>query len=77
MAVENTLISKQKKYAEKHLNGETTLYLGQGDIIRLRELFGFNSIPRYVLIAPDGKVVDDNYLFHDLTNFLKQEGILF
>lgn len=34
------------------------------EYMALRELFRFNGIPRYVLVAPNGKILDDDFKMH-------------
>ncbi|WP_158656020.1 TlpA disulfide reductase family protein [Sphingobacterium sp. HMA12] len=38
----------------------------------LRELFKFNGIPRYVLMDPDGRIRNDDFQMHNLTNELSK-----
>lgn len=37
------------------------------DYLRLRQLFKFNGIPRYVLIGRDGQVLNDDFPMHNFT----------
>lgn len=48
-------------YVEKHLKGEAVYRIPSSDYQRLRELFGFNGIPHYVLIGREGEVLSGNY----------------
>lgn len=50
-----------KEYVEKHLKGEAVYRIPSSDYQRLRELFSFNGIPRYVLIGRNGEVLSDDY----------------
>lgn len=44
-----------KEYVEKNLKGEAVYRIPSSDYQRLRELFSFNGIPRYILVGRDGK----------------------
>lgn len=59
--------SPQKSYenfiAEQDL--QYTHRLSDDDFHLLRQLFKFNGIPRYVLIDPDGKVLNDDFPMHN------------
>ena len=63
------------KYVDKYLNGEESHRLDQSDFNRLRDLFNFNGIPRYILIDRDGTVLDDNYMPYNLEKDLSSRGI--
>lgn len=63
------------KYVDQYLNGEESLRLDQSDFNRLRDLFNFNGIPRYILIDRDGTVLDDNYMPCNLEKDLSSRGI--
>lgn len=61
-------------YVARNLAGEECHYLSEQDYRRMRELFGFNGIPRYVLISPDGMVADDNFISFNLKETLERNG---
>lgn len=63
------------KYVVQYLNGEESHRLDQSDFNRLRDLFNFNGIPRYILIDRDGTVLDDNYMPYNLEKDLSGKGI--
>lgn len=66
--------SNYDSYVAKHLAGEESHYLSARDYRRMRELFGFNGIPRYVLVGPDCTIVDDNFVCYNLKHTLEQNG---
>lgn len=51
-----------KEYVEKNLKGEAVYRIPSSDYQRLRELFSFNGIPRYILVGRDGKIISNDYL---------------
>lgn len=63
-------------YVEKNLKGENVMRLPEDKMILLRELFGFNGIPRYVLFNPAGEVVNSNYDLDNFWELLEEEGII-
>lgn len=67
--------SRYKDFVTKYLDGETTYRISESDFHLLRDLFAFSGIPRYVLIGPDGKVLDSDFKFHTMKRDLKQYGI--
>ena len=64
-----------EKYVAANLAGETTHRISATDFNRLRDLFGFNGIPHYVLLDRDGKVLSDNFTHHQLRETLKGYGV--
>lgn len=63
------------EYVAENLDGEISYYLTGTEFNRLRDLFGFSGIPRYVLIDRDGKVVNGNFPIYDITNQLQPHGV--
>ena len=45
----------------ENLSNDICLRISISDFNRLRSLFNFAGIPRYVLIMPDGRVADSNF----------------
>lgn len=68
-------MSAYDKYVSEHLQGETVHRLSDSDFNRLRDLFKFSGIPHYVLLGPDGKVLNENLRFHSLSDLLSEYGI--
>lgn len=64
-----------EKYVAANLAGETTHRISATDFNRLRDLFGFNGIPHYVLLDRDGKVLNDNFTHSQLRETLKGYGV--
>ncbi len=52
-----------KKYVAEWLADEETVCVPVSEFARLQELFGFNGIPHYETIAPDGRRVCDDLKF--------------
>lgn len=50
-----------REYVEKNLKGEAVFRIPTSDYQRLRELFGFNGIPRYMLVGREGEIISDDY----------------
>lgn len=46
------------EYVEKNLKGEESCRISDDDNLRLMSLFGFNAIPHYELVAPDGRIIE-------------------
>lgn len=69
-------IDAYNKYVGLNLQGEDVMRLPSSDMNKLQELFNFNGIPRYVLIDPEGRVVNGNYSTYEFWEFLKSEGII-
>ena len=67
--------SRYEDFVTKYLEGEITYRISESDFHLLRDLFAFSSIPRYVLIGPDGKVLDSDFNIHTMKRDLKQYGI--
>lgn len=63
-------------YVAKNLVGEVSHRLPQADFDRLRNLFKFSSIPHYVLIDREGKVVFDDFNHLDLAKKLAEQNII-
>ncbi|QDH80365.1 TlpA family protein disulfide reductase [Echinicola soli] len=65
--------SPEKKYLEFTAEQELThtYMISEDDLNQLRQLFEFNSIPRYVVIDREGKVYDDNFPMHNFTSRLQ------
>lgn len=63
------------KYVAANLEGETSHRIPAADFNRLRDLFRFNGIPRYILIDREGKVIDDRFSYHNLHNALGKLGV--
>ena len=68
--------SRYEDFVTKYLEGEITYRISESDFHLLRDLFVFSSIPRYVLIGPDGKVLDSDFNIHTMKRDLKQYGIV-
>ena len=71
-------LSPRKDYddfvAENFL-GEDSYYLSNSVYNLLRELFGFNAIPRYVMFDREGKVVSKDFPgYYTIKTFLKKNG---
>lgn len=64
-----------RKYVEKNLADETCHRIPQSDYNRLRDLFKFNGIPRYILIDRDGKILNDNFNLYSLSKTLSDYGV--
>lgn len=62
-------------YVARHLDGEECHVVSESDFNRLRELFNFSGIPRYVLIDRDGRILNDNYRISNLPTDLPARGI--
>lgn len=60
------------KFVAEHLVGEASYRIPDDNYLHLRELFGFNGIPRYVLISPEGRILNENYNIHDLRTYLDE-----
>jgi thiol-disulfide isomerase/thioredoxin len=58
-----------KKYVAEWLADEETVCLTNEDYARLQELFGFNGIPHYETITPDGYRVRDDLRIDGFHNF--------
>lgn len=55
------------EYVAKNLAGEEVYRIPQNDWLRLMSLFGFNGIPHFELVAPDGKIITtDLYVSFEL-----------
>lgn len=67
--------SSYEKYAGKNLAGEASYRLSDTDYNRLRDLFRFNGIPRHILIDRDGKVIDTQFHYHDLSDAMEPYGV--
>lgn len=67
--------SRYEDFVTKYLEGEITYRISESDFHLLRDLFAFSSIPRYVLIGPDGKVLDSDFNIHTMKRDLEQYGI--
>lgn len=63
-----------KQYVAKNLADEESHYLSDHDYSLMRELFSFDGIPRYVLVGPDGMILDDNFVSHNLRDVLEKAG---
>lgn len=64
-----------RKYIAEHLKGEESYFLSDYEYAYLEELFAMNGIPRYVLINPEGEILDDEYDIYQLEKFLNEKGI--
>jgi len=53
--------SAYDKFVAENLSNDICLRISISDFNRLRSLFNFAGIPRYVLIMPDGRVADSNF----------------
>ena len=58
-----------KKYVAEWLADEETICLTYQDYARLQELFGFNGIPHYETITPEGYRVRDDLRISNFYNF--------
>ena len=72
-------VSPEKRYNEfvaRQLEGEECIYLSASDYARLREVFQTDAIPTYILIDPEGNVVNDRSLsLFSIVNELQPRGI--
>lgn len=62
-----------KEYVEKNLKGEAVYRIPSSDYQRLRELFSFNGIPRYILVGRDGKIISNDYQHIYLSEALEKD----
>lgn len=63
------------KYVAANLEGEVTHRIPASDFNRLRDLFRFSGIPRYILIDKEGNVANDNFNVHNLRSALEEYGV--
>lgn len=54
-------IDRYNEYVNKHLSAEVTHLLSNDEFNYLLELFQFNGIPRYILVGPEGNILNDNF----------------
>lgn len=59
-------------YVEKNLKGEISYRLNDTEYKYMRELFGFNGIPHYVLVEKDGSISTENVEAYNLNLFLER-----
>lgn len=64
-----------KTFAAENLTHDNVVRMPQADMMRLRDLFGINGIPHYVLVNPEGRVADDKFAIYMLQSFLNQESV--
>lgn len=59
------------EYVAKNLANEENYRIPKTDWLRLLSLFGFNGIPHYELVAPDGKIIttDLNVGYNHMSDF--------
>lgn len=71
-------LSPQKEYdafVAENFIGEDSYYLSNSMYNLLRELFGFNAIPRYVMFDREGKVISKDFPgYYTIEPFLKKNG---
>lgn len=66
------------KYVSGNLADDHHVRVNPDDFNRLRDLFGFSAIPRYVIIGPDGKVIKNNAAgMWEFRELLNSKGIEF
>lgn len=64
-----------EEFAAENFVGEDSHYLSNENYNLLRELFGFNGIPRYVLFDREGKVISKSFPgYETIAAFLRQNG---
>lgn len=71
-------VDNYNDYVSKNLAEETSLRIPGADYNRIKDLFGFNGIPHYVLIDRSGKIIspDFKYPHHGtLIDTLKYYGL--
>ncbi len=56
----------------KEQNLINTFWLNPDDYLLMRQLFGFNGIPRYVLVDRKGRILDGNFNMHLFEKKLKE-----
>lgn len=61
-----------RDYVEKNLKGEVSYRLNDTDYKYMRELFGFNGIPHYVVVEKDGSICTENVEAYNLNLFLER-----
>lgn len=57
-----------RNYVNEWLAGEETICISNLDFSRLQEYFGFNAIPHYETITPNGRIVGEKYRITGLYN---------
>ncbi|MDE5595582.1 MAG: hypothetical protein K2I89_08435 [Muribaculaceae bacterium] len=63
------------EFVEENFIGEASYYLSNNMYNLLRELFGFNAIPRYVMFDRDGKVISKDFPgYNTIESFLRKNG---
>lgn len=68
-------LDQYNSYVEEHLKDEQCVRLPDHKIAQLRELFNFSSIPRYVLIGPDGRVINSKYNLFEFFTMMEEKGL--
>lgn len=65
------------KYVAENMTNDISIRIPESDYMHLRQLFNFNSIPRYILVDPSGLIVDHDYRLtdHRLKSSLDKMGI--
>ena len=76
--VTDETLSPRKEYDEfaaRNFVGEDAYYLSNSVYNQLRELFGFNAIPHYVMFDRDGNVISKGFPgYYTIESFLKAKG---
>lgn len=57
---------------EKHLKGEACYRLTDTEYLYMRQLFGFNGIPHYVVVEKDGSIATEEVDAYNLKGFLQR-----
>ena len=60
------------EYVEKHLKGEACYRLTDTEYLYMRQLFGFNGIPHYVVVEKDGSIATEEVDAYNLEGFLQR-----
>lgn len=68
-------INSYNDFVDKYLKEDHSVRLDTPDMIKVRDLFDINAIPRYVLIDPEGRVADSKFLRLRIDEFLDREKI--
>ncbi|MDE5567991.1 MAG: thioredoxin family protein [Muribaculaceae bacterium] len=65
------------RFVTENFVGEDSHYLSNNAYNLLRELFGFNAIPRYVMFDRDGKVISKDFPgYNTIESFLRKNGAM-
>lgn len=67
--------SRYEDFVSEYLDGETCISIKESDFNLLRDLFSFSGIPHYVLIGPDGSVLDSDFSFYGMKKSLHEYGV--